>query len=171
MGRKVTGGLLQVLQSSSAAWYQGTDGTRAYYEHPTIVNDGMIAVNGKRVCRLVDNGDWRPSPSVLNLILNYGVDLERGWTGTAELYGVHINDAIEESRYAAVRHHDGRIAVQKINADEAIIFVNGYKKWTVKITIAHNALEELGVETWTGWYPVNRDLLGGDSYQSQRRLR
>jgi len=176
MAKKISGGLLQVLKSSTVAWYRGTDGTQAYYEQPTAETDGVVAVNGRRVCRLHVDPEglyWdRPSPPVQRKLLALGVDLNQGWTGPEEVHGVHINEAMQESRYEAVRHHNGRISVQKVDEQRAVIFVNGNKHWTVKVAVAHNALEELGVETWTGWYPVQQNLLSTDDggYRYRREL-
>ncbi len=175
MAKRISGGLLQVLKSSTVAWYRGADGTRAYYEQPTADTTGVVEVNGRRVCRLHIDPEglyWdRPSPPVQHRLLTLGVDLDSGWTGVEEEHGEHINDAMKQSRYEAVRHHNGRISVQKTNEQQAVIFVNGQKHWTVKIANAHVALEELGVETWTGWYPVQQDLLQVTAREYRRELR
>ncbi len=176
MAKRISGGLLQVLKSSTVAWYRGADGIRAYYEQPTADTNGVVAVNGKRITRLVVDPEglyWdRPSPEVQHRLLALGIDLDSGWTGTEEVHGEHINEAMAQSCYQAVRHYNGGISVQKTDAQRAIIFINGHKHWTVKITSAHIALEELGVETWTGWYPVQQDLLRVDehSYRYRREL-
>jgi len=176
MASRISGPLMRVLRVSRVAWYRGDDGTCGYYEQPSMDAPGQVVVNGKRITKLVVDAEGlyldRPSPKVQHMMIEHGLDLDHGWTCKEEVYGAHINEAMRQSRSQAVRHHKGHISVQKLDEHQAIIFVNGRKYWTGKITSAHHVLEELDVETWDGWYPLQHDLLevNESGYRYRREL-
>lgn len=163
MASRLSGTLLRVLKHSRVAWYQGVDGTTAYYEQPAPGVPGAVFINGQRLCKLhVDREGFYadfPSPKVQKLMTERGISLERGWTCMVEVYGMHINDAIVQSRYHAVRHHDGHHCIQTVDSLHAAIFVDGQWLWTMNIREGHRALAELELSTQDGWYPLQQDLL------------
>ncbi len=168
MAKRVAGSLKHVLRVSRVAWYYGDDGTRAYVEMPYGNVRGLIAVNGKKIINLRDDGRDEFSPDVREKILSYGVALDAGWSCREEAYGMEINEAMRQSGYHhAVRHHDGRLAIQTVDEHRCTIFVDGEIRWTVKIHQAHTVIEELGLSMADGWYPVEKDLF--KHYQVRRQ--
>jgi hypothetical protein len=73
---------------------------------------------------------------------------------------MHINEAVKKSKFAAVRHHNGRISMQCDGESYVIIFVNGVQRWRVNIIHTARALAEMGLSPSDGWYPVQTDLIG-----------
>jgi hypothetical protein len=164
MPRTVSGGLLSVLRRSRVAWYRGANGISAYYEQPSPGVPGAVFVNGRRVTQLIVDREGVyadfPCPQIQHMLIARGVDLQSGWTCGRETHGVHINEAVQQSRYAAVRHHEGRISMQCDGEHHAIIFVNGQKRWRIAKVHLPRALAELGLSPSDGWYPVHQDLIG-----------
>jgi len=152
-----------VLKHSRVAWYKDPFGTTAYYEQPSLDAPGAVFVNGRCITRLVVDCDGFyadfPSPRVQQMLRAHGVSLEGGWSCPIETHGVEINEAMSQSRYAAVRHHHGNIRVQCADTHRAVIFVDGVPRWTIPIKEAHRALAEMGLSTMEGWYPVQQNLL------------
>lgn len=160
--RTISGGLLGVLRQSRVAWYRGAGGITAYYEQPAPGVPGALFVNGRRVTNLVVDREGLyadlPSPQIQHMMIARGIELESGWTCGQAIHGTHINDAVQQSQYAAVRHHGGRISVQCDGEDRANIFVNGRKRWRIEKKYLQRALAELGLSISNGWYPVQHDL-------------
>ncbi len=160
---RLSGGLIRVLKHSRVAWYNDPLGTTAYYEQPSLDAPGSVFVNGRCITRLVVDRDGFyadfPSPKVQQILRSHGVSLEGGWSCPIETYGQEINEAIHQSPYYAVRHHDGHISVQCVDQERAVILIDGTPRWTIKIAIAYRALAEMGISPQEGWYPVQQNLL------------
>lgn len=159
----VSGGLISVLRQSRVVWYRGPDGITAYYEQPSPGVPGAIFINGRRVTGLIVDHEGRyadfPSPQVQHMLIARGVDLQSGWMCGRESHGVPINVASNQSRYGAVRHHDGLISIQRDGEQHAIIFVNGRQRWRIAKVHVARALAEMGLSPSEGWYPVQQDLI------------
>lgn len=162
MPSRLSGGLIRVLKHSRVAWYKDPFDTTAFYEQPSPGVPGAVFVNGKRIVQLVVDREGfyadAPSPKIQQILRAHGVNLEGGWSCLIETYGMEINEALSQSSYRAVRHHNG-ISVQCTENHHVIILVDGVPRWTIPMSTAHRALAEMGLSMLDGWYPVQRDLL------------
>lgn len=159
---RLSGSLIYVLKHSRVAWYRDDNGLTAYYEQPSSGIPGGVFVNGQHLTDLVVDREGlyadAPSPKVQCLLRAQGITLDSGWECLVQTYGLEINEAVRQSQYRAVKHHNGQVSAQCIG-DRAVILVDGMRRWTIKIAIAYRAFAEMGVSPHEGWYPVQENLL------------